>query len=193
MASCTLKTTRWRYMHDGPTRYDDDSTRCVVRRSVLNLSPQKAEIERCFEILHWFVPAQVRKQVLHSWSWLGNIPFYMPRNILVIQERARFHTFLCLVSHVTNECAFADDVHIHLSMHHLLCARLLQCRICHIIVVSTVVYCVGAAWCCHVVFIMNSVYLRVRARVSGVVFRHDHENERRKYPYFQGLRLSACK
>jgi hypothetical protein len=82
-----------------------------VARSVVNISPQKAEIERCFEILRWFVQAQVRKQVLLDlWSWQGNIPFYIHGKILVIQERARFHTFLCLVSHVTNKCASADDL-----------------------------------------------------------------------------------
>ena len=70
-------------------------------------------------VLRWFVQTQVRKQVLDLWSWLGNIPFYMPGKILVIQERARFHTFLCLVSYVTNKCASADDLHIHMSLPHL--------------------------------------------------------------------------
>jgi len=71
-------------------------TRCVVLRSVINILPQKAEIERCFERLRWFVQAQVREQMLNLWSWQGNIALYMPGKILVIQERARFHTFLCL-------------------------------------------------------------------------------------------------
>jgi len=54
-------------------------------------------------------------------------------------------------------------------------------------IVSIVVSCVRAAWCCHVVCIMNSVYLRVCSRVSGMLFRHVHENERRQYPCFKGF------
>jgi len=40
MGLLTLKTTRQRYVHDGPIRYGNDSACCVVWRSVGNVSLQ---------------------------------------------------------------------------------------------------------------------------------------------------------
>jgi len=38
--------TRLQYAADGPTRYDDESARCVCYRSVVNISPWRAEVSR---------------------------------------------------------------------------------------------------------------------------------------------------
>jgi len=77
-------------------RCDDDSAYCVVCRSVVNISPQKAEISWAFKVVCSFMQGQLRVQIMNLQSFLGNSPFYMTGKILIIQERENFRTSMCL-------------------------------------------------------------------------------------------------
>ena len=76
-------------MTDGEIRYD------VSCLSVVNISPQTAEIVRTFKMLCQFVQARVNKRILNLWSLFGANPFSVTGKILVLRERAKFKTFVC--------------------------------------------------------------------------------------------------